>query len=72
LKIEIENVHNRHYTLRYFHYGKNAAETSRIICEIYGEHIVSISESTYQFWFQDFEVEISMLMINLAVDGLRR
>jgi len=53
--MKIENVHNRHYTLHYFHHGKNAAETSRIICEIYGEHIVSISESTYQFWFQDFE-----------------
>jgi len=45
-------VHSRHLMLFYFRKGKNAAQTAKKICIVYGDS--AVAESTVRKWFTRF------------------
>ena len=49
-----EKVILRGVTLHYFNIKKNAAESHRILVEVYGEH--ALAERTCQKWFARFKI----------------
>ena len=47
-----DDQHIRHVILFYFHKGKNATQTQKKICAVYGENV--ITARTCQKWFSKF------------------
>ena len=52
LKVEEKKQHFRHIMLYYFKKGKNATETYKKICAVYGEG--AVTDQTCQKWFVKF------------------
>ena len=52
LKMEEKKQHFRHIMLYYFKKGKNATETQKEICAVYGEG--AVTDRTCQKWFAKF------------------
>ena len=52
LKLEENTQHFQHIMLYYFEKGKNATETQKKICAVYGES--SVNDQTCQKWFAKF------------------
>jgi len=57
--------------LCYFYCEESIAEINRIIYETCDKHILSMKVRA-NLGFKSFEMEISTLMTNLAVDSVRR
>ena len=52
LKMEEKKQHFQHIVLYYFKKGKNATETHRKICAVYGDG--AVTDQTCQKWFTKF------------------
>ena len=52
LKMEEKKQHFRHIMLSYFKKGKNATETQKKVCAVYGEG--AVTDQTCQKWFAKF------------------
>ena len=59
LKMEEKKQHFRHIMLYYFKKGKNATETQKKICAVYGEG--AVTDQTCQKWFAKFHAGDSSL-----------
>lgn len=54
--MEDKKMHLRHVMLYYYKKGKNASQTCRKICSVYGDNV--LAESTVRKWFVRFKSEI--------------
>ena len=52
LKVEENMQHFQHIMLYYFKKGKNATETQKKICAVYGEG--AVTDRTCRKWFAEF------------------
>ena len=59
LKMEEKKQHFQHIMLYYFKRGKNAPETQKNICAVYGEG--AVSDRTCQKWFEKFRARDFLL-----------
>ena len=55
LKMEENTQHFQHIMLYYFNKGKNATETQKMICAVYGDG--AVTDRTCQKWFAKFRAE---------------